>query len=435
MTPAALHHIGFLILEASIVCVFLLTCFRLRTRFGLSLLYVTLGAFQHLQTQLAASFYVEVWPDIFVSPGSAVLFTATLFATLLVYIRDDAAGARQLIAGIVAANVTLTVVMFVMQQHISGATELTAVAAGMLSYVENIKPLIVGTMMLFIDVIVIIILYEFFYRLFPRSLSVRVTLAMTCVVILDTMVFMTINFYGHAQLFQTLLAGLAGKVFFAVFYSLAMVLYLRTVAAPEAESGRAPEAIRDIFHILTYRQRYELLKDEISRDAMSGLFNRGFFDENLVNELKRAARLQHGLKLILVDLDNFKKINDDYGHQVGDQIIMILADAMRESFREADIPCRYGGEEFAVILPDCSGNAAIDVANRLRRKLREKCMAANLPIPSNFVTFTAGIASYPEDAVNAQALIKVADMRLYEGKRGGRDRVVIESGAAIAAGT
>lgn len=163
---------------------------------------------------------------------------------------------------------------------------------------------------------------------------------------------------------------------------------------------------------------------------MTGLFNRGFFNKTFPQEIERASRLQHPLNLMLVDLDNFKPINDDYGRQAGDEVILMLAQSMRELFRVADIPVRYGGEEFAVILPDSSAKTAFTAAHRLRRKLRA---AANLAVPVNKITFTAGITTYPDDASSPETLLRIADERLYAGKRDGRDRVVAATPAAAVA--
>lgn len=433
MVSEATYHVALLLLEATVVSGVLLAFFRLRKKFGLSLLCVTLGTFQHLQTQLAASLYVEVWPDIFVSPGSAVLFTATLFATLLIYIRDDAAGARSVIAGIVAANVTLTALLLVTQMHLTGVAATATGQADTLYFVQNIKPLLIGTALLCIDVVLIIILYEFFFRLFRRSLLLRVSAAMVVVVVIDTAAFVTLNFLGDPRLLQILVSGLIGKGVVALFYSVAMVIYLKKYPAVDQLDGDETERFHGVFHILTYRQRYEILKHELTRDSMTGLFNRGFFNKTFPQEVERAARLQHTMNLMLVDLDKFKSINDDYGHQAGDEVILMLAQSMKELFRAADIPVRYGGEEFAVILPDSSAKAAFTAAHRLRRKLREKSAAANLTVPVNKITFTAGIATYPDDAESPDALLRIADERLYAGKRDGRDRVVAATPAAAAA--
>lgn len=421
MTPQILQNIGWLLLQASVVSCLLLLFFRLRHRFGLALLAVTLGTFQHLQTQLAAILYLEIWPGIFVSPGSTVMFTATLFATLLIYIRDDVFEARSLIIGVVAANVTLTIIMLIVQQQALGLAGSAAAASPLFS--ADIKPLLTGTALLCLDVFLIIVIYEFFFHLFRHSLFIRIALAMMCIVCIDTIVFVSVNFYTQENFTEILVSGLIGKNIAALFYSTAMFVYLKVFPSNEQVIGDHSR-VRDVFHILTYRQRYELLKDELARDSMTGLFNRGFLDRTLPSELERAANLQHGLNLMLVDLDHFKSINDEFGHQVGDQVIMLLADSMKRLFRMADIPCRYGGEEFAIILPDSSARSAFISAHRLRRRMREMCEDADLPIPVQRITFTAGIASYPEDADTADALLKIADTRLYEGKNNGRDQVI-----------
>lgn len=420
MTSEALKQLGLLTVESVLICGLLLAFFRLRRRFGLALLYVTLGSFQHLQTVLAGALFIEVYPGIFVSPGSAVLFTATLFATLLVYIREDALQARSLIVGVVAANLTLSLVTVLATQHFS--SPLTVLAQDSLGQflLQNRKSFIVGTGMLCIDVVLIIVLYEFFFRIFKKSLLARIYAAMVVVVSLDTLVFVSASFYGQDNYSQILLSGLIGKCSAAVIYSLMLYLYLRVFK--DNAVGEAPT--RDIFQILTYRQRYDLLKDELTRDPMTGLFNRSFFNDNLQRELNRATRLGHQLNLIMLDLDHFKQINDRYGHQAGDEVILLFSDATREVFRAADIPCRYGGEEFVVIMPDAPLTAAKNASERLRKYLAECCDQREWALPAGSVSFTAGIANFPADAATADDLLRCADQRLYAGKNAGRDRII-----------
>lgn len=420
MTTEASIQLALLVVESILICGLLLAFFRLRHRFGLALLYITLGSFQHLQTVLAGSLFVEVLPGLLVSPGSAILFTATLFATLLVYIREDALQARSLIVGVVAANLTLSLVSLMAVQHLD--SPLTVLTQNSLApfLVQNLKSFIVGTGMLCVDVVLIIVLYEFFFRVFSKSLLARIYSAMAVVVAVDTLVFVTASFYGQPDFSEILLSGLVGKLCAAAIYSVMLYLYLNWFK--DAELGQAD--VRDVFQILTYRQRYDLLKDELTRDPMTGLFNRRFFNDNLHRELNRAVRLGHQLNLVLMDLDHFKQINDQYGHQVGDEVILIFADAMREVFRAADIPCRYGGEEFVVIMPDSPTGAAKNAARRLSQFLVETCQQRALPLPNGSVSFTAGIANFPADGSSAEVLLRRADQRLYAGKRAGRDRVV-----------
>ena len=429
MDAEAVNQIGLLVLETLLVSGLLLTFFRVRDQFGLAPLSVTLGSFQHLQATLAATLYVQVAPGIFISPGSSVLFTATLVMILLVYIRDDAAKARSLIAGVVAANLALTAVVLLVNQHVSSPLSVITQDFSTQFLVQNLWTLFVGTSLLCIDVVLVIVLYEFFYRLFPRALFARVALAICCVAAIDTVFFVSISFYDSPQYSQILVSGLIGKTTAGLLYAAIVTLYLRYFPAKNLALPDDEHESRNIFHILTYRQRYELLKDELMREPMTGLFNRKFFNDNLPRELKRAARLDHQLNVMLVDLDNFKQINDRYGHQAGDDVILLLAQAMKESFRAADIPCRYGGEEFAVILPDATTDSAVVAARRLRQKLSDLCHEADLPLPAGIVTFTAGIASFPVDADHPDDMVRIADERLYAGKRAGRDRVI--SGEAL----
>ena len=161
-----------------------------------------------------------------------------------------------------------------------------------------------------------------------------------------------------------------------------------------------------------------------SRDALTGLFNRGFFDEVLPLELARSDRSGLPTSLLLADLDRFKRVNDDFGHLEGDRVLKLFAEAIGESARSADIPCRFGGEEFAVVLPHAAGPAARQLAERLRERLERKLRDADPPLQVREVTATVGVASFPKEASSADELIGLADRRLYEGKHAGRNRVV-----------
>ncbi len=161
-----------------------------------------------------------------------------------------------------------------------------------------------------------------------------------------------------------------------------------------------------------------------SRDALTGLFNRGFFDEVLPLELANSDRSGLPASLILADLDHFKRINDLHGHPEGDRVLRAFADALAGSLRSADVACRFGGEEFAVILPHAAGPAARQLAARIRKRLTTTVVDSDPPLADGKVTVTIGIATFPKEAQTAEELIGLADRRLYEGKKAGRDRVV-----------
>jgi len=426
MSADAVMQLLVLITEAVVVCGLLLFFFSLRERFGYAPLYVTLGGFQHLQTLMAATLYIEIFPGIVVSPGSAVLFTATLFAVLLVYIREDAAQTRSMIVGIVAANLTLSLIIGLATLHMNSdlLVETGYASEHLLNW--NMRAFIIGTATLILDVVIIIVLYEFFFRVFPNFLFARILAAMFIVTMVDTTLFVTATFYASENLPRMLAAGIIGKSAIAVVYSILLTGYLWSTRAHNADSNVVQNRNHDVFHILTYKQRFELLEEEFKRDGMTGLFNRRFFDENMQRELDRAKRLSHSLNLVLLDIDHFKSINDTYGHHAGDEIIKALADSMQTAFRAADIPCRYGGEEFAVIMPDSSVEAASLATERLQSEFSTMCTARELP-GADVTTFTAGIANYPTDADSVNDLIVRADQRLYKGKDAGRNRVMFDT--------
>jgi diguanylate cyclase (GGDEF)-like protein len=157
-------------------------------------------------------------------------------------------------------------------------------------------------------------------------------------------------------------------------------------------------------------------------DALTRVANRRTFEAALERELARATRAAEPVSLVMVDIDHFKLVNDTHGHQVGDDVLQIVAHALGSECRAIDTLARYGGEEFAVILPTCDAAEAVEIAERLRQAV------ASAPTPVK-VTSSAGVATYPLDSVNGAALVKAADEALYESKRNGRNRVTSASAA------
>lgn len=168
----------------------------------------------------------------------------------------------------------------------------------------------------------------------------------------------------------------------------------------------------------------ETLQVQSTRDALTGLYNRRYMEESLDRELHRAAREEQSLALLMLDLDNFKRFNDRLGHAAGDALLRSLGEYLLNQVRREDVPCRYGGEEFVVILP----KASKDDAHRRAERLREDARAQWIPYGPG-VTVSIGVAAYPEDGMSARALLDAADTALYKAKAEGRDRVVA-AGAA-----
>lgn len=239
--------------EAIIVAFLVLFLFRLRFHFGLSPLYVTLGVFQPIQVILASSIYVEIIPGVIVSPGSVIIFTASLFAVLLVYIQEDATETRKAIYGIMIANLTLTLLLFVFGIQIKLPDTLNFLEIPHELFEQNARVMLAGTIVLFADVILIILSYELIYRWIKKYLFMRIYLTLAAILIFDSIAFYTGAFYGQPNYSSILTSGIIGKLSMAVFYAAILTVYLKFFEPTDHTS----QPIKDVFFALTYRQKYE----------------------------------------------------------------------------------------------------------------------------------------------------------------------------------
>lgn len=165
------------------------------------------------------------------------------------------------------------------------------------------------------------------------------------------------------------------------------------------------------------------LENQSIRDGLTGLFNRHFMQMSLERELFRAARRQQTLAVFMLDLDHFKRFNDTFGHAAGDAALRAVAEIFRSNIRNEDIACRYGGEEFTIMMPDVPLSVALNRAETIRAAV------ANLRVPLDHETFaefsvSIGVAIYPDDGVEADQLLRRADQALYRAKRLGRNQVM-----------
>lgn len=166
------------------------------------------------------------------------------------------------------------------------------------------------------------------------------------------------------------------------------------------------------------RKQNEELERLSVTDGLTGLANHRLLMQRLSEEGHRHERTKSPFSVIMADVDNFKKYNDDFGHPAGDHVLRTVAGILRESIREVDCAGRYGGEEFVIVMPETDTQAASVAAERIRERLKEEDFSGQR------ITLSIGIAEYPKDAETAMGMISAADSALYEAKRGGRNQVV-----------
>jgi diguanylate cyclase (GGDEF)-like protein/PAS domain S-box-containing protein len=214
------------------------------------------------------------------------------------------------------------------------------------------------------------------------------------------------------------------------------VLHLEFGSGTEARSDVDREAAREsvqrlastvagqiALSLASLRSR-ETLRDQSIRDSLTGLFNRRYMQESLDRELRRARRKKRPLSVVFLDLDHFKRFNDRFGHEAGDAVLRRMAEVFRDHFRGDDIVCRYGGEEFAIILPESTAKDAAKRANVLRAEARKITLLHQGQVLDP-VTFSVGVASFPEHATSVDEILRAADQSLYQSKADGRDRVTV----------
>jgi len=168
----------------------------------------------------------------------------------------------------------------------------------------------------------------------------------------------------------------------------------------------------------------ERLRNLSIRDPLTGAYNRRYMDEALQQELQRARRASYELAVVMLDIDHFKRFNDNFGHDGGDAVLSALGAYLRQRTRSSDIVCRFGGEEFALVLSPTAKQGARERAEQIRAGMAEMVLThagRNL----GTVTISLGLALFPEHASDPAALVKCADLALYQAKRGGRNRVVM----------
>jgi diguanylate cyclase (GGDEF)-like protein len=202
-----------------------------------------------------------------------------------------------------------------------------------------------------------------------------------------------------------------------------LVPRLEDVQALEIFANQAVTAIQSA-------RAYETTRQMSVRDSLTEAFNHRYFQETLSRELARHERSGQTLALVMLDIDDFKKINDRWGHPVGDIVLRGLVEELTKGVREMDTVARYGGEEFALIFPETTPAKAWVVADRLRKRVASRLFAAPQVEQALAVTISLGLATYPEDGSTKRLLIERADQALYQAKRSGKNCLVTAASLA-----
>lgn len=188
----------------------------------------------------------------------------------------------------------------------------------------------------------------------------------------------------------------------------------------------APEEIAA--RIAVILQRMQVFHDMSMRDDLTGAYNRRYFNERLEEEINRSGRNHRTFSIAVMDIDFFKRINDTYGHQVGDYILVQLVRFIQTRLRKSDFVARLGGEEFVLLLPETPGANAFSLLERLRLQLMDTFFPYRDPVTGEYkdlhITVSSGIATCPDDAKSGVTLLELADKALYAAKAQGRNAVV-----------
>ncbi|MGY8908685.1 MAG: hypothetical protein ACKVIG_02325, partial [Flavobacteriales bacterium] len=292
------NQIGILFLQATLIAFVILLLFRLRKQLGIGVLFACLGLIQFMQVFLSSTVYISITDNLIVSPGSSVLFTATLFAMLIIYIKEDASETKKIIYALFIVNILISVYLQVFGWSLKDVTHNPLNVSTKL-FDTSAWVLFVGTLLLFIDSLIIIIFFEFISKK-TRYLFLQICLTMLFVVSFDAICFSLLVFWNSDSLNSILISGLISKGIFAIFYSIPFYFYIRYFDL--SKSFKNLFNLRDIFHPLTYKQKFESITNDIKkaeekREIELILANKE--KEERIKELELSKqKLQHSLELL-----------------------------------------------------------------------------------------------------------------------------------------
>lgn len=413
----ATWDLGLLALQLVLYFFVMAMLFGLRHRYGIGIFFTALGAMHFLETYLAATFYVAVPMGIVVSPGSTVLFAGKIMLLLLVYIREDAIAVRQPIYGLFAGNI-LTIGLVVL---LGASNVLPSDGPSPDSlFMDQMGTLMIwGTLLLLADGILVILVYEHLGRWFGGRMTPRIAVSGVLVLTFDQIAFWPVLHLVTDVPVETFYGGWIAKTIAGVACAILTGVYLRYFEQ-RVFDGLTHRRLADVFDALTYRQRYEELLERSGRDGLTGISDRSRMDAEAEGVTATAVGNGTPVSVILIDIDDFKGVNDRCGHLGGDDVLRGLADMLKANLRDTDKIYRFGGDEFVVI----ATGLLPDVANGLAERLHRQAGTLEIPNLRESLTVSIGVAHAPADGRAFMSLLSRADKRLYQAKRSGRDRVM-----------
>jgi len=245
--------------QTTVVALLILYLFYLRKKWGKGLLFAAIGLFQFLQVFLSSSVYLNVTDTFFVSPGSAIFFTVSLFTVLIIYIKDDALETRRIIYALLITNIVITLLLMSFKLNVTISPFRNPLNISPEFFETNARILFAGTLVMAIDSLLIIVFFEFISR-FIKPLFIRIFITMLLITSFDTVAFTLLAFGNYTYLKEIFVSALISKSISSFIYSIFFTIYLRNFERfePSASTG----TLKDIFYTLSYRQKFEVISKE-----------------------------------------------------------------------------------------------------------------------------------------------------------------------------
>ncbi|MFH2126579.1 MAG: GGDEF domain-containing protein [Pseudomonadota bacterium] len=433
-----------LMAEAVVVYLMVLGTHSLRHRFGLAHYYALLGGITAVMSWVTdAGVAVHLGGVTFVV-GSTVFYTSLLLGVFVVYAFDGLRATRIIISTVIGVSIMVPLIALVLnlQMKLSGVPTLGYVPS------PSLRINIASVFATFMDLVFLAIAWEYMNNRFQWiPMGIRAFFTLLGVMWLDVVLFVTAAFAGTGEWLSIIQGTALSRLIVSCFAAPILWAYLswqnhrwgtqitqrpvlailRQFAQMKEELTQAQQEIeRRKKAEKALRESEERLRTLASTDALTGLANRRRFWQVAGSELQRAKRYGTDLAAIMMDVDKFKKVNDTFGHDVGDQVLRELARIGLEKIRSFDLFARVGGEEFAFILPESSLQDARKTAERLRTAVETQ--AVTVGHHQVHITISLGVAALEPGMDQMEELYKAADQALYQAKQDGRNSVRVYQG-------